>query len=124
MLKFAEWLSLQEGDRLGAKYGLYPPGYDGQGLYPLQVFMTKSADAITYLSNPKLATNDGPPFSILHIQGSSSQPKSVDSKGIVKPKSVDSKGIVKPGDVDKSGVVKPKNVMKTKRHSHGDETLQ
>ena len=33
-----------------AKTGLYPTGYGGIGLYPPQWYMTRSADAIFYLS--------------------------------------------------------------------------
>ena len=48
-MNFKEWL-LKEGTNPGAKTGLYPLGYGGIGLYPPQWYLTRSADAIFYLS--------------------------------------------------------------------------
>lgn len=49
MLNFKEWL-LSEASNPGSKTGLYPLGYGGVGLYPPQWYLTRSADAIFYLS--------------------------------------------------------------------------
>ena len=49
MLNFKEWL-ISEGSNPGSKTGLYPPGYGGIALYPPQWYLTRSADAIFYLS--------------------------------------------------------------------------
>jgi hypothetical protein len=48
-MNFREWL-VNEGSNPGAKTGLYPLGYGGIGLYPPQWYLTRSADAIFYLS--------------------------------------------------------------------------
>jgi hypothetical protein len=47
-MNFKEWL-LKEAQE-GSKTGLYPLGYGGVGLYPPQWYLTRSADAIFYLS--------------------------------------------------------------------------
>jgi len=88
-LNFKEWLALNEGET-SAKTGLYPKGYGGIGLYPLQTYLNKSADAITYLlqdkrivrpsdwkgTTPQHAnTGEGGLFSIDHIPGTVSYPK-------------------------------------------------
>jgi hypothetical protein len=71
-LNFKEWLLISESaSRPGNKTGLYPLGYGGIGLYPLQDYLTHSADAITYISmddrlNPK--GHEGPPFDITHLK--------------------------------------------------------
>lgn len=48
-MRFKEWL-VKEGSNPGAKTGLYSLGYAGIGLYPPQWYLTRSADAIFYLS--------------------------------------------------------------------------
>jgi hypothetical protein len=48
-MNFKEWL-FSEGTNPGAKTGLYPLGYAGIGLYPPQWYLTRSADAIFYMS--------------------------------------------------------------------------
>lgn len=48
-MNFREWL-VSEGSNPGAKTGLYSLGYAGIGLYPPQWYLTRSADAIFYLS--------------------------------------------------------------------------
>lgn len=82
MLNFKEWLLLERSNT-GAKTGLYPLGYGGVGLYPPQWYITRSADAIFYLSkddriynfktkemvNKKLNTGDGGLWNIEHIPG-------------------------------------------------------
>jgi hypothetical protein len=48
-MNFKKWL-LTEGSNPGAKTGLYSLGYGGIGLYPPQWYLTRSADAVFYLS--------------------------------------------------------------------------
>ena len=51
--KFGKWLEdklVTEGSNPGSKTGLYPLGYGGVGLYPPSWYLTRSADAIFYLS--------------------------------------------------------------------------
>lgn len=48
-MNFKEWL-LSESSNPGSKTGLYPLSYGGIGLYPPQWYLTRSADAIFYLS--------------------------------------------------------------------------
>jgi hypothetical protein len=88
MLKFKEWL-LTERSNTGAKTGLFPLGYGGIGLYPPQWYITKSADAIFYLSKDDriynfktkqmvskgLNTGDGGLWDISHIPGDIKKPK-------------------------------------------------
>lgn len=87
-MNFKDWL-LKEAQE-GSKTGLYPLGYGGVGLYPPQTYLTKSADAIFYLSideriykskdhnkiknmpspsETKLNRGDGPIWNITHIKG-------------------------------------------------------
>jgi len=47
-MNFKEWL-LNEVEATSGKFGLYPPGYGGIGLYPDLYFIPIAADAITYL---------------------------------------------------------------------------
>lgn len=76
-MNFKEFLELKEGTTIGAKSSLYPLGYGGLGLYPLQHFMPYSADALVYISNDKrlYKNGDGAPFSIKHIKGKPSFPE-------------------------------------------------
>jgi hypothetical protein len=69
MLRFKEWM-IKEGSE-GSKTGLYPLGYGGVGLYPPQWYMTRSADAIFYVSiDERIPKNsDGGKFDITHIPG-------------------------------------------------------
>ena len=69
-LSFKNWLSFNEGKTSG-KTGLYPLGYGGIGLYPLQTYLPPSADALLYISiDDRLYKNgDGPPFDIRHLPG-------------------------------------------------------
>jgi hypothetical protein len=78
MLNFKNWL-LSEGGNPGSKTGLYPLGYGGIGLYPPQWYITRSADAIFYLSidDRIYKGTDGGQFDITHIPGKSN--KSIDS---------------------------------------------
>lgn len=93
-MNFKEWL-LVEGSNAGAKTGLYPLGYGGIGLYPPQWYLTRSADAIFYLSlddriykgkdHPRLKklpgpsekkfdSGDGSMWDISHLKGKPSHP--------------------------------------------------
>lgn len=67
---FKNWFKINEGKTSG-KTGLYPLGYGGIGLYPLQTYLPGSADALLYISldNRLYDNGDGPPFSIKHIPG-------------------------------------------------------
>lgn len=68
-MNFRQWL-LNEVEATSGKTGLYPLGYGGIGLYPLQYFLPVAADAITYISqDDRLYHNgDGPPFSIKKLR--------------------------------------------------------
>jgi len=72
MLNFKDWL-ISEGSNPGGKTGLYPLGYGGIGLYPPQWYLTRSADAIFYLSVDERIYNstDKTSFDITHIPGES-----------------------------------------------------
>ena len=74
MLNFKNWL-LNEGSNPGSKTGLYPLGYGGIGLYPPQWYLTRSADAIFYLSidDRIYKGKDGGQFDITHIPGESNK---------------------------------------------------
>lgn len=50
-MNFREWLHLREVEATSGKTGLYPLGYGGIGLYPLQYFMPIAADAYYYVSH-------------------------------------------------------------------------
>ena len=69
-MSFKNWMIIQEGQTSG-KTGLYPLGYGGIGLYPIQSYIPRSADAFLYISlDDRLYDNgDGPPFDIRHIPG-------------------------------------------------------
>lgn len=59
-LNFKEWLAeqeLNEDHGTASKTGLYPKGYGGIGLYPLQNYINQSADAITYVLQDKRLTS-------------------------------------------------------------------
>ena len=75
-MNFKDFIALKEGTTVGAKTLLYPLGYGGIGLYPLQHFMPYSADALIYISqDDRLYHNgEGPPNSITHIPGRPSWP--------------------------------------------------
>jgi len=85
MITFKEWIQnkhpsfIVEGTNPGAKTGLYPLGYGGIGLYPPQWYLTRSADAIFYMSiDDRICKNyDGGKFSIKHIE--KSPPSSMNS---------------------------------------------
>jgi len=63
--------SFLEGTNPGAKTGLYPLHYGGVGLYPPQWYLTRSADAIFYVSRDEriFKSTDGGSFNINHIPG-------------------------------------------------------
>jgi hypothetical protein len=69
-MDFKKWLLLQEVEATSGKTGLYPLGYGGIGLYPLQYFLPIAADAITYIDQDKRLYNNGEkaPFPITHIR--------------------------------------------------------
>ena len=75
--KFNKWLeinhsdTLSEGSNPGSKTGLYPLGYGGIGLYPPAWYLTRSADAIFYLSidDRIYKGNDGGDFNISNLPG-------------------------------------------------------
>jgi hypothetical protein len=73
MLTFYEWLEqLAEATSVrGAKFGLYPPGYDGIGLYPLPYYVAGSADVMYYMdvSDLHYYGYEGMPFKITHLPG-------------------------------------------------------
>ena len=83
MINFKEWL-LTEGSDSGAKTGLYPLGYGGIGLYPPQWYLTRSADAIFYLSldDRIYKGKDEGPFDISHIPGKSNEKLNSGEKGL------------------------------------------
>lgn len=76
MISFKKWL-LNEGSNTGSKTGLYPLGYGGVGLYPPQWYITRSADAIFYLSLDDRIYNskDSGSFDITHLRGKIEPPK-------------------------------------------------
>lgn len=78
MMNFKEWL-IKEGSNPGAKTGLYPLGYGGIGLYPPQWYLTRSADAIFYMSIDErlYKGKDGGSFDITHLRPSA--PKTMNS---------------------------------------------
>jgi hypothetical protein len=53
----------------GSKTGLYPMSYGGIGLYPPPWYLTRSADAIYYLTNDEriYRSEEGGKFNIKHI---------------------------------------------------------
>ena len=83
MINFKEWL-LTEGSNAGAKTGLYPLGYGGIGLYPPQWYLTRSADAIFYLSldDRIYKGKDEGPFDISHIPVKSNEKLNSGEKGL------------------------------------------
>lgn len=105
VLKFKEWINrkhpsfLTEGSNPGGKTGLYPLGYGGIGLYPPQWYLTRTADAIFYLSiddriysskdhnrlknlsgssHKKMNFGDNGVWNISHIKGKPSHPQNKD----------------------------------------------
>jgi len=92
-MNFREWI-ISEGSNPGGKTGLYPLGYAGIGLYPPQWYVTRTADAIFYLSiddriynskdhklkhlpgssHKKMNSGDGGIWSISHLNGRPSHP--------------------------------------------------
>lgn len=82
-MNFREWL-VKEGSNPGAKTGLYPLGYGGVGLYPPQWYLTRSADAIFYLSIDEriYSGKDGGKFDITHLAGKPNQKMNGGEKGI------------------------------------------
>lgn len=70
-MNFKEWLLL-ESSNPGSKTGLYPLSYGGIGLYPPQWYLTRSADAIFYLSiDDRIYKNND--SNIKHIPSSPTQ---------------------------------------------------
>lgn len=73
--KFKEWIEsshpefLNEGSNPGSKTGLYPLAYGGVGLYPPQWYLTRSADAIYYLTQDEriYRSEEKGKFDISHI---------------------------------------------------------
>lgn len=73
--KFKEWIEIKhpefinEGSNPGSKTGLYALGYGGVGLYPPQWYLTRSADAIYYLSQDEriYKAEEKGQFDISHI---------------------------------------------------------
>ena len=61
-MEFKDWLLGESGRGAGARVGLYPPGYEGQGLYPPADQVIWSADSITYMlpKTRKSKLNYGP----------------------------------------------------------------
>jgi hypothetical protein len=99
--KFNKWLEnnhpgvISESSNPGSKTGLYPLGYGGIGLYPPAWYLTRSADAIFYLSideriykgkddivinklpgrsEKSLNAGEGPIWDITHLGGKPSHP--------------------------------------------------
>jgi hypothetical protein len=72
MISFKKWL-ISESSNSG-KTGLYPLGYGGIGLYPPQSYLTRSADAIFYLSIDDRIYNSKDIFDISHLPDDSSHP--------------------------------------------------
>jgi hypothetical protein len=90
-MNFKEWLSqsdeiLLERSNSSGKTGLYPLGYGGIGLYPPQWYLTRSADAIFYLSidDRIYKGKDGGSFNISHIPGKPPQNLNSGEKGLWK----------------------------------------
>jgi hypothetical protein len=83
MLNFKDWL-INEGSNPGSKTGLYPLGYGGIGLYPPQWYLTRSADAIFYLSIDDRIYNstDKTSFDITHIPGKSNTKLNTGESGL------------------------------------------
>ena len=128
-MNFKEWLQLDESSsrRPGNKTGLYPLGYNGIGLYPLQDYLTHSADAITYMSmDDRLKCCEGPPFDISHLGPGPTMthplhpfedkksPKSWKKKDMIEPKDERAPGkSVPPKDTPLPGkIVRPKKWVK------------
>lgn len=67
-MNFKEFL---ESSNPGSKTGLYPMGYGGVGLYPPSWYITRSADAIYYLTIDEriYKSQDGGDFDISHLKG-------------------------------------------------------
>jgi len=84
---FKEWL-FKEIEATSGKTGLYPLGYGGIGLYPVQYYMPIAADSILYVSiDDRLYKNgDGPPWPIKHIKTAPSWPPTLNpNTGPYKP---------------------------------------
>lgn len=83
MIGFKDWLVITEGSmRPGQRWGLYPPGYGGMGLYPPQDWLPGDADAITYMPTNDLKFKFLKSF--LQTKESKWMPK-VDGKSILRP---------------------------------------
>ena len=69
-MNFKEWL-LKESSNTSGKTGLYPLGYGGIGLFPPQWYISRSADAIFYLSidDRIYKGKDDESFDITHLPG-------------------------------------------------------
>jgi len=99
-MSFKQWLLISEGKTSG-KTALYPLGYGGIGLYPLQTYLPGSADALLYISiDDRLWKNgDGPPWDITHLPGhkqwknpNSGTKEPFDIRHISGPEPIDSSG--------------------------------
>jgi hypothetical protein len=94
-MNFKEWF-LNEASNPGSKTGLYPVGYGGIGLYPPQWYLTRSADAIFYISNDDriynfkthkmvnkyLNSGDGGLWSIKNLLGPTDSNKKINKDGM------------------------------------------
>lgn len=82
-MNFREWL-ISEGSNPGSKTGLYPLGYGGVGLYPPPWYLTRSADAIYYLSIDEriYKGKEGGKFSITHLPPNSKKTMNSGEKGL------------------------------------------
>jgi hypothetical protein len=113
MLTFCVRLqSINEAASVRSKFGLYPPGYDGIGLYPLGYYIPASADVITYMAQSDLNYYgyEGHPFGITHLKGNISPHGETKLPGkVVEPRDTDMPGkVVEPKDTSMPGkIVKP-----------------
>lgn len=84
-MNFKEWL-ISERSNTSGKTGLYPLGYGGIGLFPPQWYLTRSADAIFYLSidDRIYKGDDGGKFNIKHLPGEPPQKLNHGEDGIWK----------------------------------------
>ena len=90
-MNFKEWL-LAEVEATSGKTILYPLGYGGIGLYPLQYYLPSAADAITYITHDKRLyhNGEGAPWSIKHIPPEPAWPATKNpNNGEGKPFSID-----------------------------------
>lgn len=81
-MNFKEFIN--EGSNPGSKTGLYPLGYGGVGNYPPSWYLTRSADAIYYLSIDEriYKGQEGGQFNITHIPPKSKEKMNGGEKGL------------------------------------------